>query len=124
MGCYSDFSSRSPVTLRRDYERGLPWPGFCDAAVPVLSGKQAVKATASKTSQSVRNPQFELLIKDIALSKFITCSRDCGLTSTKEPVRKHYALELGLRTVERQLSGCLFIFPDHQLDAAKLCLRA
>jgi hypothetical protein len=91
--------------------------------VLVLSGKLAVNATANKTSHSPRNPQLEWLKNDIALSKFITCSRTLSENLRRELTRKHYAPESGLSALKRQFAGCFFVFPYDQLDPAKLLLR-
>jgi len=52
------------------------------------------------------------------------CSRDCQLTSTKEPTRKHYAPESGLSALKWHFAGYLFVFPYDQLDCTKLLFCA
>lgn len=76
----------------------------------VLSGKLAVNEIANKTSQTARNPQLEWLRKDIALSKFITCSRTLSENVRRE-LTKHYALAVRPQRIETAIYRLLLCIP-------------
>jgi hypothetical protein len=64
---------------------------------------------------------LEWLKKEIALSKFITCSEDYRCSSVKKPASiMRQRLRLG--AVKRQFSGCLFVFPYDPAYRTKLLL--